>query len=63
MRTTLDLPEPLLLEAMDLSKSPNKTQAIILALEELVQKSKVQELKSFKGKLNLDIDLHKLRSR
>jgi hypothetical protein len=63
MRTTLDLPEPLLLEAMNLSNSANKTQTIVLALEELVQKSKVQELKSFKGKLNLEININQLRDR
>jgi hypothetical protein len=63
MRTTLDLPEHLLLEAMNLSNSANKTQTIILALEELVQKSKIQDLKSFKGKFNLEVDLNKLRSR
>jgi hypothetical protein len=63
MRTTLDLPESLLLEAMTLSKAPNKTQTIILALEELIQKSKIQELKSFKGKLNLEIDLNLMRGR
>lgn len=63
MRTTLDLPEPLLLEAMKLSKSGTKTQTIILALEELVKRSKVQELKSFKGKLNLELDLNSTRDR
>ena len=63
MRTTLDLPEDLLSEAMAVTHSDTKTKTIILALEELVQKTKLQELKSFKGKLKLDIDLNSLRNR
>ena len=40
-----------------------KTKVIITALEELVKKAKVSELKNFKGKIDLDIDLDTLRDR
>ena len=63
MRTTLDLPEELLLEAMDLSHARTKTAVIIKALEELIRKSRISQLKSYKGKFDLDIDLEKLRNR
>jgi len=63
MRTTLDLPENLIKEAMSATQTNTKTAVIIKALEELVQKSKVSELKQFRGKVALDINLNDLRNR
>lgn len=63
MRTTLDLPEELIQEAMHITDIKTKTKVITVALEELVRKSKISELKKFKGKVNLDIDLNNLRDR
>ncbi len=63
MRTTLDLPENLLEEAMKTSHIQTKTKVIITALEELIRKSKISELKKFKGKVDLDIDLDIIRGR
>jgi Arc/MetJ family transcription regulator len=63
MRTTLDLPEDLLLKAMSVSHIKTKTQVITLALQELVRKSEISDLKEFKGKIDLDIDLDTLRDR
>jgi Arc/MetJ family transcription regulator len=63
MRTTLDLPEDLLNEAMNVTRLKTKTRVIIVALEELVRKTKISELKGFKGTVDLDIDLNTLRGR
>ena len=63
MRTTLDLPESLLTEAMKVTHIQTKTKVIVTALEELIRKSKIKELKEFKGKVDLDIDLDNLRCR
>jgi len=63
MRTTLDLPEELLHEAMQVTDIKTKTKVITVALEELVRKSKISTLKKYKGKVDLDIDLNKLRDR
>ena len=63
MRTTLDLPEELLLEAMSVANIKTKTQVITLALQELIRKSELSDLKRFKGKINLDIDLDAIRDR
>ncbi len=63
MRTTLDLPEDLLNEAMKASHSDTKTAVIIEALEELVRKSKISDLKKYKGKIDLANDLDKIRDR
>jgi hypothetical protein len=64
MRTTLDLPEKLVSEAMKATQIRTKTKVIITALEELVRKSKIAEIKQYKGKLsNFDVDLDVLRDR
>ncbi|MEA3358423.1 MAG: type II toxin-antitoxin system VapB family antitoxin [Thermodesulfobacteriota bacterium] len=63
MRTTLDLPIDLLDEAMKATHIKTKTKVIIIALEELIRKSKITELKEFKGKVDLDIDLNTIRAR
>ncbi len=61
MRTTVDLPEDLLKEAMELAKTKSKTSTIILSLQELIHKKKIEKLRGLKGKLNLNIDLESLR--
>lgn len=63
MRTILDLPENLLNEAMRVTHTETKTVVIVLALEELIHKARIAELKQFKGKIELDIDLDNLLSR
>jgi len=63
MRTTLDLPENLLDEAMKITHTATKTGVIVKALEELVRKSKISDIKKYKGKFDLDIDLDELRDR
>ena len=63
MRTTLDLPENLLNEAMKVTQTDTKTGVIIKALEELIRKSKISDLKKYKGKIYLDIDLNEIRDR
>lgn len=63
MRTTLDLPKDLLNEAIKTTHIQTKTKVIVTALEELIRKSKISELKKFKGKIDLDIDLDTIRGR
>ena len=63
MRTTLNLPENLLIEAMKVSHIETKTKVIITALEELIRKNRIAGLKKYKGKVDLDIDMNQLRGR
>ena len=63
MRTTLDLPEELLQEAMKSTRIKTKTRVVIAALEELVRRSRVAGIKNYKGRVDLDIDLDAVRGR
>jgi len=63
MRTTLDLPEDLLNDAMKITHTGTKTGVILLALNELVRKSKISNLQKYKGKVDLEMDLEQLRNR
>ena len=63
MRTTLDLPENLLNDAMKITHTGTKTGVIVMALEELIRKSTISSIKKYKGKVDLNIDLDVLRDR
>ncbi len=63
MRTTLDLPERLVQEAMKASHQKTKTAVIIAALNDFVRKAHLQELRGFKGQVELDVDLDALWNR
>lgn len=63
MRTTLDLPDALVRQAMKATHQKTKTAVIIAALEDLVRKTRLQELRKFKGRVDLDIDITALRKR
>lgn len=63
MRTTLDIPENLLLEAMRVTKARTKTEVIKFALENIIQKNKLKKLKNYRGKIELDINMDLLRKR
>ena len=63
MRTTLDLPEALIKEAMELTHIRTKTDLITIALQNLIQKEKIKDIKKYFGKISLDIDLDVIRDR
>jgi len=63
MRTTLDIPEPLLEEARSLLGFKSKTDTVILSLQELVRRKRIEELRSMLGKVKLDIDIPASRRR
>ena len=63
MRTTLDLPDDLINEAMKITKCKTKTELIKIALKNLIIKEKIQGLKKYYGQVSLDIDVSGLRNR
>ncbi len=54
MRTTLDLPDNLVKEAMKVTSIKTKTKVIITALEQLIRKSQLSEIKELQIKINRD---------
>jgi hypothetical protein len=63
MRTTLEIPENLILEIMKLTGAKTKNQAIKEALESQIKLIKRKRLISMKGTIDLEIDLDTLRDR
>ena len=50
MRTTIDIPEDLIQEAMRVTKSPTKKELIKDALYNIIQKNRIKSLKNYKEK-------------
>ncbi len=63
MKTTIDIPHPLLEEALRLSSGKSESEVVVRALEDFVCRQKAQDLKNFKGRVNLEVDLDQLRDR
>jgi Arc/MetJ family transcription regulator len=63
MRTTLDLPEDLVAEAMRVTRISTKTALIKTVLANLITKERIKDLKKYYGKVDLDINLDTLRKR
>ena len=63
MRTTLEISDTLIHEAMFLTKISTKTELVKFALEKVIQQQKIKDITNYFGKVNLDIDLNKLRDR
>jgi Arc/MetJ family transcription regulator len=63
LRTTLDLDEDLLKEAMEWTGNRTKTTAIHAALKHVISYNKRLKLINLAGKINLDVDLDVTRNR
>jgi Arc/MetJ family transcription regulator len=63
MRTTIDIPEELIAEAMKVTNITTKTDVIKEGLINLIRREKAKNIKKFKGAVNLDIDMDIIRKR
>jgi hypothetical protein len=63
MRTTLNIPEPLIEEARKLLGFTSKTDTVVLSLRELIRRKRIDELKELMGRVKLDVDLASSRRR
>jgi Bacterial antitoxin of type II TA system, VapB len=63
MRTTLDIPEPLLEEARALLQFKSKTDTVVFSLRELVRRGRLDDLKALMGSIQLEVDLDESRRR
>ena len=63
MRTTLDLPEPLVEEARAALGFKSKTDTVIFALRELVRRQRLEDLKSLMSSISFEFDPTSLRKK
>ncbi|MBI2885021.1 MAG: type II toxin-antitoxin system VapB family antitoxin [Candidatus Omnitrophica bacterium] len=63
MRTTLDLPEDLLSQAMRVSQAKTKTMVVVLGLQELIHRNRLEQLRALRGRVELTVDVRKSRKR
>ena len=63
MRTTIDIPEKLIKEAMRLMHTRTKTETIRDALALAIRHEKIRQLMDYKGKVDLELDLDVIRKR
>ena len=57
------MPEELLQRAMDIAQIKTKSKVVTIALQEFVRQAETSDLKKYKGKINIDIDLDVIRGR
>lgn len=63
MKTSIDLPEELISEAMRISGAKSKIEAIKKALQEMIERERRLKLLKFEGKIDFEVDLDSARSR
>jgi Arc/MetJ family transcription regulator len=61
MKTTLNIPDDLLKEAMTVSKSRTKTEAVLTGLRELIRQRKIERVLSSAGKMEFSDKWEKAR--
>ena len=63
MRTTLDLPPELVDEARSALGYTSKTDTVIFALKQVVQRSRIDDLKTLLGRIEFEFDPAELRDK
>ena len=63
MKTTIMLKDSKVEQAFALTKLKTTTELLDTALDNLIRKYQIQELKEYFGKVNLNINLDELRNR
>lgn len=61
MRTTVDLPEPLLEEVQAVTRASTRREALVIALEDYLRRQKLRAVIEAAGQLDLDLDVRALR--
>ncbi len=56
MRTTLNIPDDLVVEVQRLSGEKTRTQAIVTVMEDYVRRKKMEDLLALRGRISIDYD-------
>jgi Arc/MetJ family transcription regulator len=63
MRATLNLPDSLIKDLLDITGEKTKTKAICLAIEDFVRRRRRQKLIGLSGKIHFDLDWEEMEAR
>ena len=63
MRTTVEIPDELMAHAMKVSQVKTKTMVIVLGLQELINRHRLEQLRTLQGRVELTTDWRKARKR
>ena len=63
MRTTVEIPDGLMRDAVRVAHTKTKTMTIIVGLQELINRHRLDQLRSLRGAIPLTTDLRKTRKR
>ena len=63
MRTTIEVPDTLMKEALRASQAKTKTMVIVLGLQELINRHKLDQLRALRGHVALRVDVDHARDR
>lgn len=63
MRTTVEIPDEWIHEALRVSHVKTKTMAIVLGLKELITRHRLEQLRALRGRIKLTVDVSKSRKR
>jgi Arc/MetJ family transcription regulator len=63
MRTTVNIADDLISEAMLLTNIKTKSILFQTALKNMIQREKIKDLKNYFGKVDLEIDINQMRER
>lgn len=63
MRTTVNISDDLISEAMLLTNIKTKSILFQTALKNMIQREKIKDLKNYFGKIDLEIDIDQMRDR
>ncbi len=60
-RTTITLPTDLVESLQETLKAKNKTQAVIMAIEDEIRRKKLERIKGMAGKMEFDLEADDIR--
>ena len=63
IKTTINISDDLIKEAMKITTAPTNTALIKTALNNTIQKNKIKSIKNYKGKIDIAIELNSIRKR
>lgn len=62
MRTTVTIPDEVLVDLMRFTEALTRTEAVNWAIVEWVRRKKIEELRSLRGKLSFDVEIEEMRA-